>query len=154
MLKEGQIAPNFTLPDHAGGNHCLSDFYGQKIVLYFYPRDNTPACTSEAQAFRAAFEAFHECGVAVIGISRDSQASHLRFKEKYELPFLLLSDTELTVIKAYDVWRLKTLYGKTSYGVVRSTFVIGETGVIEKVYEKVRPDKNAGEILQYLDSKK
>jgi len=101
----------------------------------------------------AAFEAFRERGVVVIGISRDSQAAHLRFKEKYGLLFLLLSDTELAAIKDYDVWQLKTLYGKTSYGVVRSTFVIDETGVIEKVYEKVRPDKNAGEILQYLDSK-
>lgn len=154
MLKEGQIAPNFNLPDYTGEKHQLSDFRGQKIVLYFYPHDNTLGCTNEALAFKSAFEAFCERGIVIIGISKDNLASHRRFREKYELPFLLLSDTELDAIRAYDVWQLKMLYGNTSYGMVRTTYVIDENGVIEKVYEKVKPDKNAKEILRFLDDQK
>lgn len=150
MLKQGQTAPEFRLPDEKGDLHSLSDFRGGKVVLYFYPRDNTPGCTREACAFQTAYADFSGSGVTVIGVSKDSQASHKSFIEKYHLPFLLLSDTELQAIKAYDVWKEKTMYGKKSFGVVRSTYVIDENGVIEKVYEKANPDTNAAEILQYL----
>lgn len=150
MLEEGWKAPEFTLPDQNGDMHSLSDFRGKKVVLYFYPRDNTPGCTLEAQAFRDAFEAFGRMGAAVIGISKDGPESHRKFIEKHNLPFLLLSDTSLSAIKAYDVWKEKKLYGKIVFGVVRSTYVIGEDGVIEKTYAKVKPDTNAAEILRYL----
>jgi len=150
MLKEGQIAPIFTLPDDVGKQHLLSDYLGHKIILYFYAHDNTQGCTNEALAFKAAYHEFCERDSIIIGISKDSPASHERFREKYALPFLLLSDTDLTVIKAYDVWHLKMMYGKTSYGVVRSTFIIDENGIIEKTYEKVKPEQNAEEILRYL----
>jgi len=150
MLKQGQLAPDFRLPDEKGDLHSLSNFRGGKVVLYFYPRDNTPGCTREACAFQVAYPDFRGSGVTVIGVSKDSQSSHKKFIEKYNLPFLLLSDTELEAIKAYDVWKEKTLYGKKSFGVVRSTYVIDEKGVIEKVYEKANPDTNAAEILQYL----
>ena len=150
MLKQGQTAPEFRLPDEKGDLHSLSDFRGGKVVLYFYPRDNTPGCTREACAFQTAYPDFSGSGVTVIGVSKDSQSSHKKFIEKYNLPFLLLSDTELQAIKAYDVWKEKTLYGKKSFGVVRSTYNIDENDVIEKVYEKANPDTNAAEILQYL----
>ncbi len=150
MLKQGQKAPEFRLPDEKGELHSLSDFRGGKVVLYFYPRDNTPGCTREACAFQVAYPDFSGSGVTVIGVSKDSQASHKKFIEKYNLPFLLLSDTDLEAIKAYDVWKEKTMYGKKSFGVVRSTYVIDETGMIEKVYGKANPDTNAAEILQYL----
>lgn len=150
MLKQGQKAPDFRLPDEKGDLHSLSDYRGGKVVLYFYPRDNTPGCTREACAFQVAYPDFSGSGVTVIGVSKDSQSSHKKFIEKYNLPFLLLSDTELQAIKAYDVWKEKTLYGKKSFGVVRSTYIIDENGVIEKVYEKANPDTNAAEILQYL----
>lgn len=150
MLKQGQKAPEFRLPDEKGELHSLSDFRGGKVVLYFYPRDNTPGCTREACAFQVAYPDFSGSGVTVIGVSKDSQASHKKFIEKYNLPFLLLSDTDLEAIKAYDVWKEKTMYGKKSFGVVRSTYVIDENGMIEKVYEKANPDTNAAEILQYL----
>ncbi len=131
----------------------MSDYKGRKVVLYFYPRDNTPGCTREALAFKAAFDALTDRGVEVIGISRDGQPSHLNFREKYALPFTLLSDPELEVLKTYEVWQLKKLYGRESYGVVRSTYLIDENGVIEKVYEHAKPDLNASEILQYLEGK-
>lgn len=150
MLKPGQKAPDFTLPDQNGKSVSLSDFAGQRVVLYFYPRDNTPGCTRQACAFAGAYRGFREKNVQVIGISKDSTASHLKFAEKYDLPFLLLSDTELTAIKAYGVWQEKKLYGKTSMGVVRTTFLIDEKGVITEVMEKVKPDTNASEILAKL----
>ena len=150
MLKPGQKTPDFTLPDQNGKSVSLSDFAGQRVVLYFYPRDNTPGCTRQACAFAGAYRGFREKNVQVIGISKDSTASHLKFVEKYDLPFLLLSDTELTVIKAYGVWQEKKLYGKTSMGVVRTTFLIDEKGVITEVMEKVKPDTNAAEILAKL----
>ena len=128
----------------------LSDFLGKKVVLYFYPRDNTPGCTRQACAFAQNFEAFRSQNIAVIGISKDSVASHLKFAQKYDLPFVLLSDPELQAIQAYDVWKEKKLYGKVSMGVVRTTYVIDEQGVIEKVMPKVKPDTNAAEILAYL----
>ena len=153
MLEIGVKAPELTLPDKDGNNVSLSDFLGKKIVLYFYPKDNTPGCTRQACAFAAAYEGFKAEDVVVIGISKDSVASHQRFAEKYELPFILLSDPELVAIQAFDVWQEKKMYGKISMGVVRSTYIIDENGVIEKVMPKVKPDTNAAEILEYLAAK-
>ncbi len=150
MLEEGIKAPEFKLTDKEGKEVCLSDFLGKKVVLYFYPRDNTPGCTRQACAFAASYEKFRDKGVVVIGISKDSVSSHLKFAEKYSLPFLLLSDPDLEAIKAYDVWKEKKMYGKTTMGVVRSTYIIDENGMIEKAMQKVKPDTNAGEILEYL----
>jgi len=143
-------APGFTLSDKDGNSVSLSDFKGKKVVLYFYPKDNTPGCSRQACAFASAYDDFRSNDVAVIGISKDSTASHVRFAEKYSLPFTLLSDTRLEAIKAYGVWQEKKLYGKVSMGVVRTTFIIDENGNIEKVMPKVKPDTNAQEILDYL----
>ena len=151
MLKTGEKAPQFTLPDKEGNPVSLSDFLGKKVVLYFYPKDNTPGCTRQACAFAGAYSGFKERNVEVIGVSKDSEKSHAGFAAKHDLPFILLSDPELTAIQAYDVWKEKKLYGKVSMGVVRSTYVIDEDGVIEKVFEKAKPDTNAQEILDYLD---
>ena len=150
MLEVGTKAPEFTLCDQKGNSVSLSDFLGKKVVLYFYPRDNTPGCTRQACAFAAAYEDFKSRDVVVIGISKDSVASHLKFAQKHDLPFILLSDPELQAIRAYGVWQEKKLYGKFSMGVVRSTFIIDEQGQIEKVMPKVKPDTNAAEILVYL----
>lgn len=150
MLEEKTKAPEFTLPDKDGKEVSLSDFRGQKVVLYFYPRDNTPGCTRQACAFAAAYEGFRELDAVVIGVSKDSQKSHQKFAEKHQLPFILLSDPELQAIQAYDVWKEKKMYGKVSMGVVRSTYIINEEGIIEKAMEKVKPDTNAAEILAYL----
>ena len=150
MLEVGMKAPDFALPDKDGALVGLSDFLGKKIVLYFYPKDNTPGCTRQACAFAQSYDAFRTQDVIVIGISKDSVASHLKFAQKHELPFILLSDPELQAIQAYDVWKEKKLYGKVSMGVVRTTYVIDEQGVIEKVMPKVKPDTNAAEILAYL----
>ena len=150
MLEIGTKAPEFTLNDKDGNAVSLGDFKGKKVVLYFYPKDNTPGCTKQACAFAANFEKFREIDAVVIGISKDSVASHLKFAQKYDLPFILLADTDLVAIKAYDVWQEKKLYGKTSMGVVRTTYIIDENGCIEKVMPKVKPDTNAAEILAYL----
>ena len=150
MLEVGMKAPLFTLPDKDGNLVSLSNFLGKKVVLYFYPKDNTPGCTRQACAFGESYEAFQAKNTVVIGISKDSAASHLRFAEKYHLPFILLSDPELQAIQAYGVWQEKKLYGKVSMGVVRSTYLIDERGMIEKVMPKVKPDTNAGELLEYL----
>ena len=150
MLETGMKAPEFTLSDKDGNPVSLSDFLGKKVVLYFYPKDNTPGCTRQACAFAAAYEGFKSKDVAVIGISRDSVASHLKFAQKHDLPFVLLSDPELQAIQAYGVWQEKKLYGKVSMGVVRTTFLIDGQGNIEKVMPKVKPDTNAAEILSYL----
>ena len=150
MLEVGMKAPLFTLLDKNGNLVSLSDFLGKKVVLYFYPKDNTPGCTRQACAFGQSYEAFQAKNTVVIGISKDSAASHLRFAEKYHLPFILLSDPELQAIQAYGVWQEKKLYGKVSMGVVRSTYLIDERGMIEKVMPKVKPDTNAGELLEYL----
>ena len=150
MLEIGMKAPDFTLPDKDGNFVSLSDFLGKKVVLYFYPRDNTPGCTRQACAFAAAYEGFKEKDVVVIGVSRDSVASHLKFAQKYDLPFILLSDPELMAIQAYGGWQEKKLYGKVSMGVVRTTFIIDEQGNIEKIMPMVKPDTNAAEILNYL----
>ena len=154
MLEVGMKAPEFTLPDQNGNPVSLSDFAGKKVVLYFYPRDNTPGCTRQACAFAAAHEEFRRRDVAVIGISRGSAASHRKFADKHALPFTLLSDPELTAIQAYGVWQEKKLYGKVSMGVVRSTYLIDGKGVIEKVMPKVKPDTNAADLLAYLDGEK
>ena len=150
MLTVGTKAPLFTLPDKDGNEVSLADFAGKKVVLYFYPRDNTSGCTKQACAFAANYGAFQEKGAVVIGVSKDSVASHGKFAAKYDLPFLLLSDPELQAIQAYDVWHEKKMCGKVSMGVVRTTYVIDENGVIEWAKEKVKPDVNAGELLDYL----
>ena len=150
MLKLGMKAPDFTLLDKNGEKVSLSDYLGKTIILYFYPRDNTPGCTRQACAFAAAYEDFKSENVVVIGISKDSVASHLKFAQKYDLPFILLSDPELSAIQAYGVWQEKKLYGKVSMGVVRTTFIIDNEGNIEKIMPKVKPDTNATEILTYL----
>ena len=150
MLEVGTKAPAFTLPDKDGNPVSLSDFAGKKVVLYFYPKDNTPGCTRQACAFAAAYEDFKTMDVVVIGVSKDSAASHQRFAEKHNLPFILRSDPELTAIQAYGVWQEKKLYGKVSMGVVRTTFIIDEAGNIEKIMPKVKPDTNAADILAYL----
>lgn len=150
MLEVGVKAPEFELKDQNGEIVRLSDFAGKKVVLYFYPRDNTPGCTRQACAFAQSYEGFKADNVAVIGVSKDSVASHLKFAQKYDLPFVLLSDPELEAIQAYGVWQEKKLYGKVSMGVVRSTYIIDENGCIEKVMPKVKPDTNAAEILAYL----
>lgn len=150
MLEVGTKAPDFTLQDQTGREVRLSDFVGKRVVLYFYPRDNTPGCTRQACAFAQNFDGFRNQDVVVIGISKDSVASHLKFAQKYDLPFILLSDPELQAIQAYGVWQEKKLYGKVSMGVVRSTYLIDAQGKIEKVMPKVKPDTNAAEILDYL----
>lgn len=150
MLDVGAKAPGFTLNDKDGNAVSLSEFKGKKVVLYFYPRDNTPGCTRQACAFAAVYESFRKKDVVIIGISKDSEVSHLKFSEKYNLPFILLSDPGLQVIKMYGVWQEKKLYGKLSMGVIRTTYIIDENGVIEKVMPKVKPDTNALEILEYL----
>ena len=150
MLQIGMQAPDFTLSDKDGNPVSLSSFRGKRVVLYFYPKDNTPGCTRQACAFAAAYDGFRSNDIAVIGISRDSVASHQKFAEKYDLPFILLSDPDLTAIQAFGVWQEKKLYGKVSMGVVRSTFVISPEGIVEKVFPKAKPDTNAAEILEYL----
>ena len=150
MLEVGTKAPDFTLKNQEG-QVSLSQFAGKRVVLYFYPRDNTPGCTRQACGFAQNYEGFTQRDVVVIGVSKDSVASHLKFAQKYELPFVLLSDPDLEAIQAYGVWQEKKLYGKVSMGVVRTTYIIDPQGVIEKVMPKVKPDTNATEILAYLD---
>ncbi len=154
MLEPNTKAPDFTLPNQNGEMVSLSDFLGKKVILYFYPKDNTPGCTRQACAFAAANAELEEAGAVVIGISKDSVASHQKFVQKQNLPFILLSDPELQAIEAYGVWQEKKLYGKVSVGVVRTTYLIDEQGMIEKVMPKVKPDTNAAEILEYLKQSK
>ena len=150
MLEKGMKAPDFALQDQHGNTVTLSDFRGTKVVLYFYPKDNTPGCTRQVCAFAGLYREFEKKGVKVVGVSKDSVSSHVKFAEKYGLPFTLLSDPELEAIQAYGVWQEKKLYGKVSMGVVRTTFIIDENGIIEKVMPKVKPDTNASEILAEL----
>jgi len=150
MLETGMKAPDFSLEDQNGAQVRLSDHLGRKVVLYFYPKDNTPGCTRQACAFAGSFKEFRDLDAVVIGVSKDSVASHAKFAAKYELPFILLADPDRQAIEAYGVWQEKKLYGKTNMGVVRTTFIIDEQGVIEKVMPKVKPDTNAAEILEYL----
>ena len=149
-MKVGTLAPDFTLPDKDGNPVTLSSFRGRKVVVYFYPRDNTPGCTRQACAFAKAYDAFAQKNVVVIGISKDSVVSHQKFAQKYELPFILVSDPELQAIQGFGVWQEKKNYGKVSMGVVRSTFILNEEGVVEKVFPKAKPDTTAAEILEYL----
>ena len=148
MLKVGQPAPEFVLPNQDGTEMKLSDFKGKRIVLYFYPRDNTPGCTTEANAFKDNIEGFESLNTVVLGVSKDSIKSHTNFICKYELPFNLLSDKELEVIKAYDVWQLKKMYGKESMGVVRSTFLIDEEGILREQWTKVKVKGHAEAVLE------
>ena len=150
MLEIWTKAPEFSLPDENGEIRNLSDYKGKKLILYFYPRDNTPGCTKQACGFGELYPQFGEKGVEIIGISKDSVASHKKFKEKYSLPFTILSDTELQAIYAYDVWKEKKLYGKTSMGIVRTTYLIDENGVIIKAMDKVKAAENPEEMLEML----
>ena len=151
MLEIGMKAPNFTLPDKNGNMVSLSDFLGKKVVLYFYPKDNTPGCTRQACAFALKNKEIENKNAVVIGISKDSVNSHLNFATKHNLPFVLLSDSDLSAIQAYGVWQEKKLYGKVSMGVARTTFLIDEQGNIQAVMPKVKPDTNADEILALLE---
>ena len=150
MLEIGTKAPDFTLKDKDGKEVSLSDFLGKKVVLYFYPKDNTPGCTRQACAFAETYEEFKSKNFEVIGISKDSVASHVKFAEKYALPFVLLSDPERKAIEAYGVWQEKKMCGKVSMGVVRTTFIIDESGNIAEIMPKVKPDTNAQEILDKI----
>lgn len=150
MLNIGDLAPDFTLNDQHGNSVSLHDFAGKTVVLYFYPRDNTPGCTRQACAFAGAYEAFKAEDIAVIGISKDSVASHQKFAEKYNLPFILLADPERQAIEPYGVWQEKKMAGKTGMGVVRTTYIIGGDGRITHVMPKVKPDTNAADVLAAL----
>ena len=152
MLEIGMKAPDFTLPDKDGGSVTLSSFLGQKVVVYFYPKDNTPGCTRQACAFAGSFGEFERRGVTVVGISKDSVASHQKFAERYSLPFILLSDPDRVAIEAYGVWQEKKMAGKVGMGVVRTTYLIDENGVITAVMPKVKPDTNAAEILAMTEA--
>lgn len=148
MLNIGDLAPDFELSDQDGKTHKLSDYLGKKVVLYFYPKDNTPGCTKEACGFRDNFAEYRKNDIVVLGVSKDSEKSHSKFAEKYSLPFTLLSDTETTVAQAYGVWGLKKMMGREYYGMNRVTYVIDEEGKVLRVYKKVKPDLHAAEILE------
>lgn len=150
MLKPGTKAPEFALPDQDGKIHTLSEYAGRKVILYFYPKDSTPGCTKQACGFSELYPQFTEKGAVVLGVSKDSVASHKKFREKYGLNFTLLSDPELTAIQAYEVWQEKKNYGKVSMGVVRTTYLIDENGVIEKAFEKVKAAENPAQMLEEL----
>jgi len=150
MLEIGTKAPDFTLPDQNGNMHSLSEYRGKKVILYFYPKDNTPGCTKQACGFAERYPQFTEKGAVVLGISKDSVASHKKFEEKYGLPFTLLADPELVAIQAYDVWQEKKNYGKTYMGVVRSTYLIDENGKIVKAFDKVKAADNPEQMLGEL----
>ena len=150
MLEIGTKAPDFTLPDQNGVSRSLSDYAGQKIILYFYPKDMTSGCTKQACAFGDLYPQFREKGAVVLGISKDSVESHKKFEEKYGLPFILLSDTQKAVIKAYDVWKEKNMYGKKTMGIVRTTYLIDENGIIAKAFEKVKAADNPAQMLEII----
>ncbi|HIV30044.1 MAG TPA: thioredoxin-dependent thiol peroxidase [Candidatus Pullichristensenella excrementipullorum] len=150
MLVAGTQAPSFSLPDQNGQTHTLEEYRGQKVVLYFYPKDNTPGCTKQACAFGELYPQFREKGAVVLGVSKDSVASHKKFEEKYGLPFTILSDEGLEAIKAYDVWQEKNMYGKKTMGVVRTTYLIDENGVIARAFSKVKAGENPQQMLDTL----
>lgn len=150
MLEIGKIAPAFCLQDQNGQVHTLEEYKGRKVILYFYPKDNTPACSNQACSFGDLYPQFQEKGAVVIGVSKDSVASHKKFEEKYGLPFTLLSDPELACIHAYDVWQEKKMYGKVSMGVVRTTYLIDEEGMIVKAFDKVKAAENPAQMLKEL----
>lgn len=150
MLTEGMTAPDFTLPDDAGNQVSLSSFRGKKVVLYFYPKDDTPGCTKEACSFRDVYSEISKAGAVVLGVSADDETSHAKFRTKYELPFTLLSDRDRKVIRAYGAWGEKNLYGKLTEGLIRSTFIIDENGTIRKVFPRVKPENHAAEVLEFV----
>lgn len=150
MLEVGTKAPAFTLPDQNGEMHSLEDYKGQKVILYFYPKDNTSGCTAQACGFGELYPHFREKGAVVLGVSKDSVASHKKFEQNYGLPFTLLSDTELEAIQAYDAWQEKSMYGRKFMGIVRTTYLIDENGVIEKAFSKVKAKENAAQMLKLL----
>ena len=152
MLEIGTKAPDFTLPDQNGVEHSLSEYAGKKVILYFYPKDNTPGCTKQACNFGELLPQFTEKGAVVIGVSKDSVASHKKFEEKYGLPFTLLSDTERKAIEAYDVWKEKKNYGKVTMGVVRTTYLIDENGIIVKAFDKVKAAENPNDMLEAINA--
>lgn len=154
MLETGIKAPSFELPDQNGELHTLEEYRGKKIILYFYPKDNTPGCTKQACGFGEMHPQFMEEGAVVIGVSKDSVASHKKFEEKYGLPFTLLADTELSCIQAYDVWKEKNMYGKKTMGVVRTTYLIDEDGIIRKVLGNVKAAENPAQMLDVLRENK
>ena len=147
LLKEGSAAPVFSLPDENGDIHSLSDYKGKRVVLYFYPKDNTSGCTTEACEFRDDYDEYEKAGVVILGVSADDQKSHTKFKEKYELPFTLLSDESHEMLEAYGVWGTKKMYGREYMGILRTTYVIDEEGKIVSVFEKVKPKGHSQEIL-------
>lgn len=151
MIQPGTLAPDFELPDQNGNIRTLKEFRGKKVILYFYPKDNTAGCTKQACGFAELYPQFTEKGAAIIGISKDSVASHKKFEEKYNLNFILISDTQLEAIQAYDVWHEKTMCGKKSMGVVRTTYLIDENGIITKAMEKVKAAENPGDMLKSLE---
>lgn len=151
MIQPGTLAPDFELPDQNGNIRTLKEFRGKKVILYFYPKDNTAGCTKQACGFAELYPQFTEKGATIIGISKDSVASHKKFKEKYNLNFILISDTQLEAIQAYDVWHEKTMCGKKSMGVVRTTYLIDENGIIIKAMEKVKAAENPGDMLKSLE---
>lgn len=154
MLEIGTKAPDFNLLDQDGNRMSLNDFKGKKIILYFYPKDNTPGCTKQACGFGELYPDFTQLGVQIVGISKDNVASHKRFEQKYQLPFILLSDPELEAIQAYDVWKEKNMYGKKVMGVVRTTYLINEDGIIEKAFRKVKAADNPRQMLEELKVEK
>ena len=150
MLGEGDPAPDFRLPADDGKTYALKDLRGQKVVLYFYPKDDTPGCTKEACSFRDNLARVRSKGAVVLGVSKDDLASHAKFRQKYSLSFPLLSDTEGKVLSAYGVWKEKSLYGKTFMGIERTTYIIGKDGRIEKVFPRVKVDGHTDEVLAAL----
>ena len=152
MLEVGTMAPDFTLLNQNGEEISLSQYRGQKVILYFYPKDNTPGCTKQACGFAQLYPDFHEKGAVILGVSKDSVKSHKKFEEKYQLPFTLLSDPDLVGIQAYDVWKEKNMYGKKVMGVVRTTYLINEEGIIEKAYTKVKAAQNPEDMLEVLNA--
>ena len=152
MLEVGTKAIDFTLPDELSNPVTLSSFRGKKVVLYFYPKDNTPGCTKQACGFAQLYPDFVKKGAVILGVSKDSVKSHKKFEEKYQLPFTLLSDPDLVAIQAYDVWKEKNMYGKKVMGVVRTTYLINEEGIIEKAYTKVKAAQNPNDMLEVLNA--
>ena len=148
MLEIGMKAPAISLPDQNGEIRTLEEFQGKKVILYFYPRDHTPGCTNEAKDFRDAIQSFKDQNAVILGVSRDSVQSHEKFVAKHDLPFILLSDTEETVCKQYDVLKEKNMYGKKAFGIERSTFIIDETGMITKIFRKVRVPNHVNQVLE------
>ena len=152
MLEVGTMASDFTLLNQNGEEISLSQYRGQKVILYFYPKDNTPGCTKQACGFAQLYPDFTEKGAVILGVSKDSVKSHKKFEEKYQLPFTLLSDPDLVAIQAYDVWKEKNMYGKKVMGVVRTTYLINEEGIIEKAYTKVKAAQNPNDMLEVLNA--